>query len=168
MLAADNGGSLAGAYGSNDVALDALCEKMRCTKVCHTGDAQTCGHSKDWTTLNGGAAWQDYSWNNATADLADGMILAINAWVPACNSTRYSNITCGAAMIDVNGFKKPNKYGRDMFEIFIDVNGRIIPQGSQGTDMETFLTSACDPSGSGTYNGATCGARIMLEGGMKY
>jgi len=66
---------------------------------------------------------------------------------------------------DTNSFKKPNVMGRDIFEVFVNQHN-ITPQGVAGTDGESSRLEMC--SGVNTYAGASCGARILIDGGMKY
>lgn len=169
LMKIDNGGSLVGAYSSADEAIDGFCEKLNCTKKCHMAETQTnCFHGADWYMLDGRAGWQDYSTvgNAASAVLSDGMLITM-WWTPSCSSG--DGTLCTNATVDINGFKKPNKMGRDMFEIYINQNN-IVPNGSSGTNVD-YATNAnnCNPSSTaGAYNGAACGGRIMQEGSMKY
>lgn len=163
-VVSDNGGSVVGAYSTTDEALDGFCTKLRCTKICHSADDQSqCTHGLNWKRLDGGAAWSDYA--GSSAILPDGSMLSITTWVPNCDSARYKNTTCAGILIDTNGFKKPNVMGRDMFELFI-AQDRVVPQGAAGTDGETVLNVMC--GGASIYNGASCGAKILIDGGMKY
>jgi prepilin-type N-terminal cleavage/methylation domain-containing protein len=62
--------------------------------------------------------------------------------------------------VDVNGNKKPNKYGRDVFKLALTKNGGIVGWGStehayiDGEDAEP-----CD-----SYGGWSCAQKIMAEG----
>lgn len=59
--------------------------------------------------------------------------------------------------VDVNGRKKPNKFGVDTFVFFI-VNGKgLVPAG-------TGVSDDCKSNGWGF----TCGARVLKEGKMNY
>ncbi len=167
-LDVDNGGSIGGAYTTPDQALDAFCSKLKCTKVCHSTDDETqCFHSTDWYYLDGRAGWGDDSGPSAT--LADGMIFGLSWSSPNCNSPSGSlTDLCAVVTIDINGFKKPNRMGRDMFELYIEPN-RVIPNGSMTYLDYSQNPSYCDPnSTTSQYNGANCGARIIQEGGMNY
>ena len=60
--------------------------------------------------------------------------------------------------IDINGGKKPNVYGRDLFR-FTRVPGKgILPSGYSGTDED--INQNCSKTGSGEY----CAAKIMRDG----
>lgn len=173
LIKIDNGGTLISTYSSTDNALDGICNIMKCTKKCYTSDDRTqCFHNgTDWYTLDGRQGWQDYSTltNNASAILIDGTTFDIS-WKPSCNGNNGTLTTiCGNLAVDVNGFKKPNKMGRDIFELFIEQN-KVIPNGVMSTSAD-YATNPllCDPSSSSqTYNGCNCGGRILSEGGLKY
>jgi prepilin-type N-terminal cleavage/methylation domain-containing protein len=163
----DNGGNLVGVYANDDAALDGLCNYFKCVKKCpESGSDKSCFHSTDWYMLDGRAGWGDFS-ALSSAVLADGSTMTL-LWIPNCDVFRGME-RCGHLTIDTNGFKKPNRMGRDMFEIFM-LSNKVVPNGTQGTSQD-YATHAsnCDPtSTAGDYNGAACGGRILQEGGMKY
>jgi len=82
---------------------------------------------------------------------------------------------CGFMVIDVNGLKGPNYYGRDIFQFYI-TNGKgpaIYPVG--GPEGKDFGWSWSTGNGGMGYcnkfstYGETCAGRIMDEGWqMKY
>ena len=68
---------------------------------------------------------------------ADGSCIKVAAESSSKFSSKYLSFT-----IDVNCIKKPNKYGRDVFTIWLDENGNIIPMDIVGTVLSaTPLTS---------------------------
>lgn len=85
---------------------------------------------------------------------------------------------CGLIYVDVNGAKKPNINGRDLFLFYLDNDGSIYP--GAGTKWEThytgsyggfswrsFAPSYCGTPGSSDINlasGDGCAARIMENG----
>jgi len=166
QLITENGGYIAGVYPTADSALDGLCTKMKCTTICHSSDDQTkCFLDTNWLMLNKGAAWQSIL--GPSAILANGFSFSILGFSSDCSSARYKAETCFVTYFDTNSFKKPNIMGRDIFEVFVNQNN-ITPQGVAGTGGETFLQAMCDPNGASGYKGASCGARILIENGMKY
>lgn len=82
---------------------------------------------------------------------------------------------CGTVDVDINGSKKPNTWGRDIFRFFI-ANGRgakLYPCG--GIDGDGFGNYWRDNNGNpqhcypGEPNGMLCAGRIMEDGWeMKY
>lgn len=177
LLKLDNGGIIAGVYSDQDKAIDAFCTKLKCTKVCHGSDDRTkCFHSgSDWYTLNGksGGGWNTYSTMSdvASAILTDGTLLNLYFFknCDVADPGAPSIYICAIVTVDVNGFKPPNKMGRDMFEIYMLPN-RVVPNGFPGSARDYAIDKDdCDPtSTTSNYDGATCGARIMQEGGMDY
>ncbi len=75
----------------------------------------------------------------------------------AWHSTNTSPI-----MIDVNGKKGPNKYGRDMFSFTLDDKGQVFPVGSKSTgDSWEISESMCNTRNA---YGNGCAGRIMDSG----
>lgn len=72
----------------------------------------------------------------------------------------------GSMYIDVNGFKKPNRIGRDVFIFYIASDGKIYPLGCKDIDNFWYGTYWKDsPSGcSITGGGDFCGGKILEEG----
>lgn len=59
--------------------------------------------------------------------------------------------------VDINGARKPNKFGRDLFYFEYDTEGKTIrPYGWYATPEE--IDSLCSPS-----NGACCAAKIVKD-----
>ena len=63
----------------------------------------------------------------------------------------------GRIIVDVNGKRKPNKFGRDTFIFYLIDKKGIIPAG-------TGSTSECSASSTGY----SCAAKILQEGAMNY
>ncbi len=111
--------------------------------------------------------------NNPKIVLADGtMILAtdlIGAYDVDNKLVAAVNI-----IVDINGFKKPNQYGRDVFAFTIQHHTGFAPagvgfvnelQGSQGFDRDWFKNAggnvrACNIN----QNGFFCAGLIMVDG----
>ena len=81
----------------------------------------------------------------------------------------------GTIMIDINGDKNPNKYGRDAFGFLLSFNGVLYPAGSErwaGYYGDTYNwknnTSYCGTPGSSVIpvgaHGWGCAARIIENG----
>ena len=80
--------------------------------------------------------------------------------------------------IDINGAKKPNRWGRDFFEFQVSDEGIVIPEG--GKDYSVFRNGNLDSMWNSQYlywgckpettspRGWGCGARVIEEGGMYY
>lgn len=79
-------------------------------------------------TSQGGVCdfWQSSAGNPFRgAILNNGMLLLIQAHTPTCtdNDTAFG---CGRMTVDVNGFKPPNIYGKDIFTLVLD-NTKVVP-----------------------------------------
>ena len=71
----------------------------------------------------------------------------------------------GNIFIDVNGAKPPNTAGRDLFYLFVQNNGQVVPHGSakySGTHWRT--KNYCSLSQTSIANSLACSGRIIEEG----
>jgi prepilin-type N-terminal cleavage/methylation domain-containing protein len=109
--------------------------------------------------------------------LVDGTIISITTAQP-------SNFTSAATIsVDLNGYKKPNRLGRDVFvyEIsrvtpkvfdfypiynsYYGISRKIAPtRGYLTRKSETDYISSCVSNGAGYYVGESCGALIKYDG----
>lgn len=65
---------------------------------------------------------------------------------------------CGIFMVDVNGTKKPNMIGKDVFFFGLHASGAVLPYGAnQG---EEFIDQNCAEGG----DGSTCAAKLAKDG----
>ncbi|MDD3151029.1 MAG: prepilin-type N-terminal cleavage/methylation domain-containing protein [Candidatus Gastranaerophilales bacterium] len=177
LIAVDNGGTLAGAFtgdvlGSEDLK-NAYASKLNIIKDCSgtstyggtgTGaSAEGCWHSgaNSWYKLNG-IGLNSYSYPGLIINNGSLMYFYLNR--SDCNfdlSTYGANYTrCGFLIIDINGFKKPNIYGKDIFMVNITSNA-LVPAGARGFyDLSTTCiegSTAIDNTGTG------CAAKYLYE-----
>ena len=105
--------------------------------------------------------------NALVVSTVDGMTFYFSSYINA----NYKSI-----VVDLNGYKKPNRFGRDLFMFSISPEYGLVPYGYKGTcDMgnayDTFdreyLKSArrygCSKQ-AGETNGAFCSALIITDG----
>lgn len=95
--------------------------------------------------------------------LHDGTSLLIYNWSNAQCRTMGSN--CISMYVDINGLKKPNTLGKDIFGFGVksDINS--------GTEVWAFNSSnpdACKYKGTNTQNGAACTIWVLRKGNMDY
>lgn len=101
----------------------------------------------------------------------DGMTFVVNIWGGFYDDSNYvtNNMTqtCGDLYLDINGAKKPNLLGRDVFWFWI-TNGKgplLYPVGGADDHAQgwwkSFSPYYCS---SGDPRGWLCGARIVEEG----
>jgi len=86
--------------------------------------------------------------------------------VPSGNSDENSGYSF--LMLDINGPKNPNTFGRDIFYLSLNNSGIILPCGTQQTGdywrTETNSYYKCDTSSKGLC----CGGRVLEEDAMNY
>ncbi len=75
-----------------------------------------------------------------------------------CNWGGDNTTLCGVFMVDVNGNKKPNMVGKDIFYYGVYLSGAILPYGSN--EGEQFVEDNCSVGS----NGKTCAAKITKNG----
>lgn len=113
--------------------------------------------------------------------ITDGMVVMLELDV-RCNE--YNAVSkCGELLVDVNGMKKPNMYGRDLFRFYINKNGFLYPvngpqyvkyhNGNFGnweehSDYWVNSPQYCGEKGiselPSQVNGEGCAARIIEDG----
>jgi type II secretory pathway pseudopilin PulG len=79
----------------------------------------------------------------------------------------------GWLAIDVNGWKKPNRWGQDVFEFYLGNDGKLYPLGGKDTNIyegvnywrtEPLVCGAVGSVWPNVGTGRYCAARIMEEG----
>ncbi|MDD3149952.1 MAG: prepilin-type N-terminal cleavage/methylation domain-containing protein [Candidatus Gastranaerophilales bacterium] len=173
MIVADNGGSLAGAYtgnltGSEDLK-NAYISKLNIIKDCSgtssyggtgTGaSAEGCWHSEAsiWYKLNGTTLG---SCTHPGLILNNGSLMRLAVENSNCSMVAGDFTKCGYIEIDVNGFKKPNTYGKDIFTTELTSNS-LIPTGAR---RYFDPTTTCIEGSTATDNtGYGCSAKFLYE-----
>lgn len=107
----------------------------------------------------------------------DGSVLGLyNDTYVNCNLSggisQYASVCFSSAIIDINGSKPPNKFGRDVYRFVLSKNGEILPIGTVNStslwngNWDSDKTTNCIV---GVGDGATCFGRIVEQGWeMKY
>ena len=108
--------------------------------------------------------------------LADGaMILWGEWWLGEVQMTEPNAIARGYVMmftIDVNGFKGPNQWGRDLYYFCVTPEGTLVPAGSEDFRnrrgeiplWNSDSLGTCNPEKLKESDGRGCGARIIEKG----
>lgn len=165
----------------------AVVKYFKVTKNCGISPNQGCWSSSVNTYIDGqgtGTNIVDYNANVGAAYqfvTADGMSVLLhnygdassgfsadcaNAW--SNSGSGYMSKTCGIVLVDVNGLKKPNYIGRDIFSFWItSAKGVILypngaeddKQGGAGSYWWDGTTKRCV-----TNNGWQCTGRVVEEG----
>ena len=90
--------------------------------------------------------------------LADGTQVFFDVTYNNCTKSNFdTNNICSLIWVDINGEKKPNQWGRDIFIFIIQENG-LVPAGCDGN------SSDCTTS----KNGYTCACKVIKEGAFNY
>lgn len=176
LILNDNGGDPT-FTGDNDI-ITQFATKMNFIKKCDdAAGAAPCWYTDHPKTLNkvdDPIFYDDLvgqSWTGGGI-LQDGTIIGTFSYDPDCNSNQgdgpLQNV-CGVIYVDVNGAKKPNIVGRDLFSFYITKTG-LVPEGSNNglaSDGNGSVAS-CDAD-SGTYEASIgCTAKVIDESTMDY
>lgn len=161
----------AGTVGSENL-LNILATYLNVTNKC--GDTSGCFPPEKYKQLNGtdeSGVPMDSPNGYAKAVLADGTLLSVTSYGDCSWSAADDNLLlqneCGELHVDINGFKKPNQYGIDMFIFYIGKNG-IAPIGTKaesGAGWDEF-TDACQDKT--TANGYGCAAWVIYNQNLDY
>lgn len=128
-LKTDNGGNLEGIFNSNDDYPKILQNYFVSAKVCQAGhNTDVCWHRK-WYTYNG-ATITGLENNFSSLILADGSVMVFMHMSSSCTGSTEltSNIGCARIRVDINGDRKPNRVGKDIFDFYI-LQDRLIARG---------------------------------------
>jgi len=139
-LKIDQGGSLAGLFTSHDTFRNAFLPYLNYTKLCNADSLL--GSNGCWSAFGSyyqlsGQIHNDYTSYSRLA-LNNGILLTFFLINSNCvsNSSQWTDTpnhdSCGSISFDINGFKGPNKIGKDIFAAQITKSGSILPSGIQG------------------------------------
>ncbi|CDE44475.1 unknown [Clostridium sp. CAG:768] len=110
-------------------------------------------NSGDYKSYTNG--FMNLSWfDDGRIMLSDGMLIMIES--PYKSGKLYITV-------DVNGLKKrPNRWGYDLFTFQVTNDGKLLPGGAVGTDMDS--EEFCSKSNkTSIYNGFGCAYRAIAE-----
>lgn len=149
---------------NSEIYYDKLKKYLNIAKDC--GIAADCLPSKLIYSYRNGANSGDFGTtsNFAKAVINDGSLFWIDIFSGECsnNDGTLSNI-CGHIMYDINGYKKPNKMGDDLF-YFVVFKDKIVPTG-----MSDYKPEALDSFENGCYkSGGRCSAWVIYNENMDY
>lgn len=121
--------------------------------------AEGCWHvgAGSWYFLYGGTL---DSRDHPGLVLADGTLVRFYMDRSNCTYAVGTYTRCGLISVDVNGFKKPNTIGKDIFTVSVTKNG-IVPYGSKGY----FIPSTtCLPGNTmSTNEGHGCSMKYLYQ-----
>ncbi|MFH0702721.1 MAG: type II secretion system protein [bacterium] len=153
-IKADNGSSLKGVFPDNNTMRDKFAQYLNIIKSCDTGQAfGNCWHANDGSSkwLNGAPIT---TWSNSSSIiLNNGVFLKFGINSSNCTALSGTVSVCGRINVDVNGFKGPNTFGKDIYQVWIQENS-IKPMGTKGDGYEnTCITSNL---------GWGCAAKVLM------
>jgi len=167
----DLGGSLVNAFPGEGLGSDALKNayrgKLNYIKECggtgswgtsgNGASADGCWHAADgWQYLNG----TKFSGTMTTPGLIlnNGTLMYLYITSSSCSTLVGDYYRCGEITFDVNGFKKPNTVGKDIF-VAVITNDGILPMGARGyNDPDTSINGCYS-----TAYGYGCAAKYLYE-----
>lgn len=172
-----NSGSLVNAFTSSTDARDKFGLFFEYNRVCSTGSVAGNCWAIYSSKLSGGDAVESFNPNvdYTAAIMADGSTLLFYIPNVACDGTGVSialpyassakTFLCGYIVVDTNGFKVPNTFGRDMFMFLLGSNG-LYPGGDAHT-LYNDQSVECRVSQT-AKNGYGCASKVLNEGAINY
>lgn len=161
QLVQDNGGSIEGLFTTHNSLRDLYKPYLKYQKTCNSGSIE----GNCWSNL--GEFW---SLDNTIITSTEfgpngtgGMILNNGVFVlyaqnsSNCDESAWSITRCGFITVDVNGLKKPNKFGKDMFRIHL-LKDKIKPYGFK----DDTVKNKCEGS-TGANSGLSCAAEYLYN-----
>lgn len=153
----DNGGTLKGVFQNNNDLGNKYLAYLSYVKQCNGGASfNICWHDNTNTRTLDENTYNSYDFWGPSAILNNGSLLDFYLDNTYCtNNTPGWNpppSMCGIIWVDINGFKGPNTFGKDIFVIWIQENG-IKPLGVQGDGF----VDTCNTSGQG------CSAQYLMH-----
>ena len=92
--------------------------------------------------------------------LSNGALIRFIVEKSDCSQTAGNYKRCGHIAVDVNGFKKPNTIGKDIFFVNITENS-LIPFGADGN--YNIATNCVEGSTDSANSGYACAAKYLYE-----
>ena len=161
-------------YTTGNKYITAFQNYVKYIKTCDsTALDGVCWHNaNEWYKLNGAAYSSSFNsnteWGAAIAN--DGSMWAFQSGTGSCaaSPTNYNDVSqrCAGVSIDVNGFKKPNTVGKDIFRVMLFADGTVTPISSDTVSTGTTkINAACDSTTIDTYSeyGWGCSSEYLYK-----
>ena len=153
----------------NDCLRNIYKKYIKTIKTCDVGSVEgNCWVlQNDWKRKNGVSAWSQN--DSSGLILSDGTFVTFTYYAANCDYLDGMEdlpaifALCGSMMIDVNGKKRPNIIGKDIFGIYIAKN-RLVPHGTEGTWTGTDKYYRCADGG----DGEACAAEYISNVKVKF
>jgi len=149
LMITDNAESMKNICANGDTAClrDLFASKLNVVKKCDAGSVDSQCWPPTWTRLNNNPGWATGATTTGLA-LNDGTFIEFGSYFVNCDSATGSLFDCGSFGIDVNGLKKPNKIGKDIYFIHL-MDNTIKPFGTPGDDVTSRAGYDCGGTGDG-------------------
>lgn len=171
LILNENGGSVKGLCADTACFLSLFKEKLKVQKDCGTDITTNCYIQNTQAKAMGGS----YGGWNALGDYTHGIITADGTYIGArlndtnCNFNWFhdSTRTCAYFLVDVNGQKRPNTQGVDIFMVMVSAN-KIWPAGTENDevylDCNDTNDNCCGPNYSSSwFHGLGCSAKYLYQ-----
>ena len=158
-----------GAQNAEDV-FNKIKEYLPVDNVCGKKDDSHLCFKENYPKLNKNGEINIFKKHFYKFSLKDGSTGAIYYNFPKCDiddSISHEpplNALCGSIWVDINGKKKPNVYGKDLFQFLITKSGELVPRGHEDDRVYTIERHCSNVNQSGD----ACGAWILYNNNMEY
>lgn len=166
LMMNDYGGNLIGVFNSEQDMYNKFGNYIIFSKICPAGSTE-CFYAgtNTWKNLYGDDGSYDHT-TTRTGILNDGTAVRFTFESLSCATSHGAGspaeFSCGYVEIDVNGYKKPNIMGRDIFFFWITKTG-VYPNGIYN-DVRSNWSLYCDKTSSAGNSGRGCAAKILSGG----
>ena len=162
-----------------------LSKQFKVAKLCMNSDQESNGYENIWKCL-GTKPYKDIVMDDgfpAGFVTEDGMIFMTSSGLYINNEDGTSADNVGPLIVDVNGTKGPNKWGRDLFPFIITEQnikntpaGTVIPYGSKlHDDLDSYSQywkdgnkCTAETITQNPWDGWSCTGRVLEEDAMNY
>jgi len=107
----------------------------------------------------------------AKGQLSDGSLFAFEINDPNCLANRGDSLllqtVCASFHVDLNGAKKPNTLGKDLFRFYISKYG-VVPGGAQSVPLADQFSFDADCKDKSLDRGYGCTAWVIYNENMDY
>ena len=126
-IKADNGGTFDGLCKSSDDYYILFSKYMKKVKVCNASTVLGKCWPKDWYYSTGTKVSAEEV-DSSSLILPSGTSMLFYYMSEACDSTKELKepIGCGRIRVDLNGLKKPNVVGKDIFDFYYLINNEVL------------------------------------------
>lgn len=166
--------TLSNSDDDNQVMIEELAKYLKVVKKCSQSGEKGCFPANrmylNLNKTNYGILDND----GYAIQLSNGMFLSAGGssgvGSPTCalapGASKQLQNWCASFLIDINGYKEPNQYGKDLFSFYITKNG-LVPTGISDDTWNPFVGNCTDGAG-GLGTGGGCAAWILYNENMDY